>query len=241
MPRGCAIFYVAHRNQNLIRSTLPTSHGFTPKNAKFVSPFPKPSFTQPGTEQNTSEQSAVLSNKSAFVNAEKPAFIANFEFVGTIDSSPYLCVPTSLKWRESLGGEAVIREYCQTLARAAGQHVASVLGTEVLENSTRTLGQCCMSNIRLPISLDRVYQAAANSGIDKEDVGIKLRDWMKKLSSDEYDTFIMIYWYGGHWWARLSAQVYLEMQDFEWAAQTLKSMCERAENGEWAGPIMGKL
>lgn len=226
-----------------MRSTLPTSHGFTPKAGNHISPFPKRAFQHPGTEQNTSEQSAVppRTNKSAFVNAEKPEFIANFEFVGTIDSSPYLCIPTCLNWRESLGGEAVIRKYCHELARAAGQHVASVLGTEVLENSTGTLGECCMSNVRLPISLDRVYQVAAEAGISKEDVGIEVRDWMKKLSSNEYDTFIMIYWYGGRWWTRLSAQVYLEMRDFERAAEILASLCKRVEKGEWAGLKKARL
>lgn len=217
----------------MIRSTLPTSHGFLPKGAQFVSPFPKPSFTKPGAEQNTSEQ-------SASVKLEKPAFIANFEYVGTIDSSPYLCIPKALEWRETIGGEAMIRKYCHTLAQAAGKHVASVLGTEVLENSTGTMGQCCLSNVRLPISLDKVFHTAANSGIDKDDVGIKVRDWMKKLSSEEYDTFIMVYWYAGSWWSRLSAQVYLEMQDFEWAAKTLKEMCERVEKGEWV-EIKGNL
>jgi hypothetical protein len=224
-----------------MRSTLPTSHGFTPKGFNLASPFPKPSYTQPGAEQNTSEQSAAMSTRSAFVNAEKPAFIANFEYVGTIDSSPYLCIPTALEWRETvLGGESVIREYCHTLARAAGKHVAAALGTDVLENSTQTLGQCCMSNVRLPISLDNVLHTAAQSGVEKELVGVQVRDWMKRLSSEEYDTFIMVYWYAGSWWARLSAQVYLDMRDFEWAAQTLKKMCERVDKGEWAG-VKGKL
>lgn len=173
-------------------------------------------------------------------SAEKSPFIANFEFVGTIDNSPYLCIPAALKWRESLGGEKAILEYCHRLARAGGKHVAQVLGTEVLENSTDTLGQCCMSNVRLPISVSRVYDVAAQSGIDKEDAGIIVRDWMKQLSSDEYGTFIMIYWYGGVWWTRLSAQAYLEMKDFEWAAATLKEICERVEKGEWAA-VKGKL
>ncbi|RYN32108.1 Hercynylcysteine sulfoxide lyase [Alternaria arborescens] len=238
VPRGCAIFHVADRNQGIIRSTLPTSHGFIPKGEKPVSPFPKRTFAQshaqPGIEQNSSEQSAFT--KSAFVDMEKPAFVANFEFVGTIDNSPYLCVPTALKWRESIGGEDVIRNYCQTLVRQAAQHVAQVLGTEVMENSTGTLGRCCLSNVRLPISLPKVQDVATKHGIDKEDVGIMVRDWMKKLSCEEYSTFIMIYWYGGVWWTRLSGQVYLEMKDFEWAAETLKDMCARAEKGEWAVP-----
>jgi hypothetical protein len=140
-----------------------------------------------------------------------------------------------MKWRESLGGEEVIRNYCQTLVREAGKYVAQELGTEVMENSTSTLGQCCMSNVRLPISLDKVHTSAAQCGIEKEDVGVMVRDWMKKLSHEEYSTFIMIYWYGDMWWTRLSAQVYLEMRDFGFMAKALKSMCERVERGEWTG------
>jgi selenocysteine lyase/cysteine desulfurase len=242
VPRGCAIFHVAHRNQGIIRSTLPTSHGFTPKGETPVSPFPKPSFArshaQPGIEQNSSEQSAFT--KPAFVNTEKPPFVANFEFVGTIDNSPYLCVPAALKWREDIGGEEIIMNYCQTLVQEAGQYLARALGTEVMENSTGTLGQCCLSNVRLPISLSKVQAVASNNGMDKEDFGIVVRDWMKKLSCEEYGTFIMIFWYGGVWWTRLSGQVYLEMVDFEWAAKTLKEMCERVEKGEWA-VAKGKL
>lgn len=240
VPRGTAIFHVAHRAQHLIRSTLPTSHGFTPKNGKFVSPFSKPVYhnrsQQTGAEQNTSEQQTA----GTAASSEKPEFVANFEFVGTIDSSPYLCVPTALKWRESLGGEAVIRSYCTTLAQAAGQHVASVLGTHVLENRTRTLGQCCLSNVLLPISLEKVHATARLAGIDPDDAGLKVRDWMKKLSSEQYNTFIMVYWYAGKWWTRLSGQVYLDMRDFEWAAHTLKEMCARVESGEWAG-VKGRL
>ncbi|KAI4694104.1 uncharacterized protein J4E84_002684 [Alternaria hordeiaustralica] len=214
VPRGCAIFHVAHRNQDIIRSTLPTSHGFTPKGEKVDSPMPK----------------------SAFVSPDKSPFVSNFEFVGTIDNSPYLCVPAALKWRESLGGETVIMDYCQTLAREAGKHVASVLGTEVMENSTGTLGQCCLSNVRLPISPSLAQDVATKNGIDKEEVGNLIRDFMERLSCEEYGTFIMMKWYAGVWWTRLSGQVYLEMADFEWAAKTIKEICERVEKGEWTLP-----
>ncbi|KAL7773829.1 hypothetical protein CFE70_003796 [Pyrenophora teres f. teres 0-1] len=224
-------------------NTLPTSWGFTPAGSTFQSPFPpkissSQSHAQPGVENNASEQSAVTM-PTAF-SVEKTPFIANFEFVGTIDNTPYLCVPAALKWRESLGGEIAIMSYCHDLARKAGKHVAQVLGTEVLENSTGTLGKCCMSNVQLPISISRVHDVAAQSGINKDDAGILVRDWMKKLSSDEYSTFIMIQWHAGKWWTRLSAQAYLEMKDFEWAAATLKEMCARVDKGEWAS-VKGKL
>ena len=219
VPRGCAIFHVAHRNQHLMRSTLPTSHGFEPRSAQIASPFPK----------------------SAFVNAGKSKYVGNFEFVGTIDNTPYLCIPAALKWRENLGGEAVIRDYCWTLAQEGAKHIASVLGTDVIDNSTKTLGRCCMANVRLPISVAKAQDVAAQKGIEKEEVGLLVRDWMSHTLIDDYGTFIQSLFNGGSWFARVSGQVYLEMSDFEWAAETLKKVCTRVDDGEWAVVKASKL
>ncbi|CAO2653784.1 Nn.00g031950.m01.CDS01 [Neocucurbitaria sp. VM-36] len=219
VPRGCAIFFVPIRNQHLMRSTLPTSHGFEPRSAQVASPFPK----------------------SAFVDAGKSQHVGNFEFVGTIDNSPYLCVPEALKWRESLGGEDVIRDYCWTLAQEGAKHIASVLGTEVMDNNTKTLSRCCMANIRLPISVAKAQEAAVKAGIEKDEVGMLVRDWMSRTLIDDYGTFIQSLFYGGSWWARLSGQVYLDMSDFEWAAETLKKIGERVDSGEWTAPKSSKL
>lgn len=213
VPRGCAIFYVPPRNQPLMRSTLPTSHGFMPLNSTIGSPFPK-------------------SNKSPFTQS--------FEFTGTIDNAPYLCVPAALAWREKLGGEDVIRNYCQTLTREGAALVAKELGTEVLENSTGTLGgECCLANVRLPIDVATAKKYAAAAGIDEADVGTAVRDWMSKIAIDEYGTFIQSLFYGGAWWARLSGQVYLDMEDMKWAAETLGAICKRVEEGEWTGVSKG--
>ncbi|KAH7071961.1 pyridoxal phosphate-dependent transferase [Paraphoma chrysanthemicola] len=213
VPRGCAIFYVPVRNQPLIRSTLPTSHGFAPRNSTIASPLPK----------------------SAFVDEAKTAYVSNFEFVGTIDNAPYLCIPAALAWRERLGGEEVIRKYCSTLAKEGAKLVAAKLGTEVLENSTNTLGQCCLSNVRLPVSVATAQGFAAKAGIGQADVGGTVRDWMSKTLIDDYGTFVQSLFYNGAWWARLSGQVYLGLEDFEWAAETLGKVCERLEKGEWIG------
>ncbi|KAG7288361.1 Glycosylphosphatidylinositol (GPI)-anchored cell wall endoglucanase [Staphylotrichum longicolle] len=197
VPRGCAVFYVPLRNQPLIRSTLPTSHGFVPRAAgeKRFNPLPP-------------------SAKSEFVN--------NFEFVGTVDNSPYLCVKDGIKWREEvLGGEKRIIDALTALAREGGQKVADILGTEVLDNASQSLTRCSMVNVALPLpeSLES----------DKSDV----INWILRTLIDEYKTFVALYFYRGRFWARLSAQVYLELDDFEWAGQTLKTVCERAAKGEY--------
>lgn len=219
-PRGCAIFHVPLRNQHLIRSTLPTSHGFQPAP---VAPF--------GAHTNPLPPS----------NSPKSDFELAFEFIGTVDASPYLCVPAALAWRESIGGEDAIIEYCQALALEGTKYMAEYLGTEILNNETGTLAQCCMVNVALPIEPEKMYEIARSRGLEEKAVGTAVRDWMKRLWLDEYNTFMFTMFYAGRWWIRMSGQVYLEMADFEWAAGVVKEVCKRAEKGEWAVKTRARL
>ena len=203
------------RNQHLIRSTLPTSWGF--KNLDNV----------PNT----------VNPKGAFGGDIESEFVGNFEFVGTIDSSPYLCIPAAVEWRKAIGGEKVITEYCTKLAQDAGQMWAKELGTEVLDNETKTLSQCCMSMVRLPIDVEEVMQTAEKAGLGKDKVGGAVTTWLHTTLSGEYGTFLQTLFYGGVWWARLSGQVYLELSDFERVTPSLKALCERVNEGEWTSPV----
>jgi selenocysteine lyase/cysteine desulfurase len=206
-PRACAIFYVPLRNQVLMRSTLPTSHGFVPMPKYGVginNPLPP---------------------------TGKSEFVTNFEFVGTLDDSPYLCVPAALEWRSKLTwhgkhGEDAIMSYCAQLARRSGDIVSRILGTEILENNEGTLRQCNFSNVRLPLS------SRALTSDDPAKIA-KIGQWIAKILVQDYQTFIAIIYYGGAWWMRLSSQVYLTEEDFEWAGKVLLEMCKRVENGEW--------
>ncbi|KAJ4988463.1 hypothetical protein SVAN01_06080 [Stagonosporopsis vannaccii] len=212
VPRGCAILYVPVRNQHLIRSTLPTSWGF--KNLDVI----------PNT----------IDPKGAFGGDIESEYIGNFEFVGTIDSSPYLCIPKAVEWRKDLGGEKAIVEYCTKLAQDAGQLVAKSLGTEVLDNKTKTLSQCCMSMVRLPLDFEKVQQAGEKAGLSREKVGAAVNLWLLQKMASDYNTFLQTLFYGGVWWARLSGQVYLELSDFESVVPSLQELCARATRGEWA-------
>ncbi|KAJ4377038.1 hypothetical protein N0V86_006478 [Didymella sp. IMI 355093] len=215
VPRGCAILYVPVRNQHLIRSTLPTSWGF--KNLD----------TLPNT----------INPKGAFGGDIESEYIGNFEFVGTIDSSPYLCIPAAVEWRKALGGEKVIMEYCTKLAQDAGNMWAKGLGTEMLDNETKTLSQCCMAMVRLPIDVEKAVQAGEKVKLGKDQVGPVVTNWLHKMMVDSYGTFLQTLFYGGAWWARLSGQVYLELSDFEGVVPSLKELCERVNKGEWTGSV----
>ncbi|EMC96603.1 hypothetical protein BAUCODRAFT_482523 [Baudoinia panamericana UAMH 10762] len=216
VPRGCAGFYVPERNQHLIRSTLPTSHGFIP----------------------VPRDGAVINNPLP-PGSGKSAFVTNFEFVGTLDNSPYLCIPAALRWRSRLcwqgkQGEEAITAYTQHLAREAGGVVSGVLGTEVMENAEGTLGECNFSNVRLPIS----FVAHASSDPNQ---AVKIGHWIAKVLTEEYNTFIAIIFYAEAWWVRLSSQVYLTIADFEWGGKVLQEVCQRVRKGEWQGRESSKL
>ena len=58
--------------------------------------------------------------------------------------------------------------------------------------------------------------------------------WMQELTPAEYETYPPIKFYNGQFWCRVSGQIYLTLDDFEWAAMTLLQLCERARQVEWA-------
>lgn len=250
-PRGCAVFYVPKRNQHLMRSTLPTSHGYVPK---------------PRHDGNVRANPLPPSKKGVFVNS--------FEFIGTLDNSPYLCVKDAIEWREEvLGGEERIRDYLWSLAKEGGAKVAGKLGTWVMENPQgkgHGLTDCALVNVALPLVVapegkdlltptgragkpetregDVEEAAPLNTTEAGEGLQIQVREgdmviphkdaeraweWMTKVLVDEYKTFLPMYLHDGRFWARFSAQVYLDTDDFEWGGDTLKVLCERVARKDY--------
>ncbi|RYP63401.1 hypothetical protein DL771_009299 [Monosporascus sp. 5C6A] len=212
VPRGCAVLYVPFRNQGLITSTVPTSHGYVSKTNKRFNPLPQ-------------------SNKSAFVT--------NFEFTGTTDRTPYICVPAAIKWRKDfLGGEKRVMKYTQTLAKEGGRKAAHILGTEVLDNPSGTMSNCSMTNVALPLRFvdtdDTLETGGSSSELKIPAVDTQqAREWMAKALIDDYKTFLPIFVYSNRFWTRISAQVYLDIKDFEWIGQALLELSRRAAAREY--------
>ncbi|KAF3403515.1 hypothetical protein F1880_009670 [Penicillium rolfsii] len=199
VPRGCAILYAPVRNQHLLRTTFPTSWGFTPRHeAKFNSYF----------RQGPGWQSP---------------FEVLFESFGTMDYSPFLCIRDALEFRASIGGEEAIMRHNTKLAAAGGQAMAMILGTEVLDNLQGTLTRGCnMVNVRLPIP------HPPPAGGDTPEI----IEWISRQLVEKYKTYVPVFEHGGNIWIRVSAQIYLELEDFRFLACALSQLCHNLRGGK---------
>ncbi|CAI6081052.1 unnamed protein product [Clonostachys chloroleuca] len=210
-PKGCAFMYIPVRNQSLLVSTMPTSHGYVPKTGKaFVNPLP--------------------------IDPSKSAFIQKFQFVGTIDTSSLVCLKDSLEYRaKEFGTEEEIMNYLWTLAKQGGKKVAEILKTEIIENSKGTLTNCALVNVWLPVKVGTAATPAPgpNDVVLSEEESPKALAWAAQLLVEEYKTFVPFVLHNNQWFVRVSAQIYLELEDFEWLANVLKEVVERLRAGEF--------
>ncbi|KPV73185.1 uncharacterized protein RHOBADRAFT_29370 [Rhodotorula graminis WP1] len=149
-----------------------------------------------------------------------------FNWSGTIDWSPVLSVTAALDFRRDvLGGEQRIYDYCHALALEGGALVADVLGTKVLENERVEDGEltACMVNVELPLPRPSTYTASSLSSLTSF--------WIARLSA--LKTFAPIYTHDDRFWTRLSAQVYVDLDDFRKGAQVLDSVCDEIRRREF--------
>lgn len=127
------------------------------------------------------------------------------------------------------GGEDAIREYCFDLALRGGKVVADVLGTEVL--APNESGGTCFANVRLPLRAADGDRQGPAVVVDAEARSEVAQEVMRRLA-DDHHTFVAVVWHGRAWWARLSAQVYLELSDFRSVARALGKVCEGLDVAE---------
>lgn len=107
--------------------------------------------------------------------------------------------------------------YTRDLASKGGQAVAKILGTEVLDNSEGTLADSSMTNVRLPI---------ASSDLGRLDLE-EIAEEIKKAMILDRKIAVNVFAYRDAIWARLSAQIYLTLRDFERTAAELQRACAR--------------
>ncbi|KAJ3893796.1 pyridoxal phosphate-dependent transferase [Lentinula edodes] len=137
--------------------------------------------------------------------------ISQFQYNGTIDYTPYLSVHYALQWREWIGGESAIHEYCNNLAREGGRRLAKIMDTQVMDpDGEFTLA---MVNVVLPFPKDfsSSYDAAVASALTN-----------KLLAQN---MFAVTFYHRELWWTRVSAQIWNELSDFEILGNAFVSIC----------------
>jgi isopenicillin-N epimerase len=132
-------------------------------------------------------------------------FTAEFDWVGTRDPSPWLAAPDGIAFLRELGAAAIWR-HNHELAIGAARMLADRWGTRV-EIDDRHLG--FMAAVPLPVHLGTAPDQAA-----------RLRD---RLLFD-HAIEVQVHAACDRLWARISAQVYNEMSDYERLADAVAGM-----------------
>ncbi|KAG5651325.1 hypothetical protein H0H81_009078 [Sphagnurus paluster] len=133
-----------------------------------------------------------------------PNFVAQFEWNGTIDFTPYLSVSSALDFRNWLGGEHKINEYCHKLAIQGGKVLAEVMGTRVLDPD----GDLTVNMVSYIVPFQLPFPG---NFLPTEEIEIKLKTKML----EEHKAYSAHFYHNGRWWTRCSAQVWNEVEDFE--------------------------
>jgi isopenicillin-N epimerase len=136
-------------------------------------------------------------------------FLAEFDWVGTRDPSPWLAAPAGLAFLSQLGVEDV-RRYNHDLAWRAASHLTDRWGT-TFECDEASVGS--MVTLPLPDSLGATPEDAA-----------RLRDAL--LNDDDIE--IQVHAGHGRLWARVSAQVYNDWSDIEQVADAVAHRASRS-------------
>jgi hercynylcysteine S-oxide lyase len=136
----------------------------------------------------------------------------------------------ALDFREWLGGEQKINDYCHSLALSGGRRLSELLGTPLLDPTGEfTLN---MVNVGLPLS--------PNIPEDGDTVLFLLRSLI-----EGWQVSAAVFRHNGRWWVRASAQVWnevdmeilssgrflisIQISDFDYLAKALKDSCEKLE------------
>lgn len=161
---------------------------YAPKGTAFL-------WTAPAQQLSSSPEPTVISSTGYH------DYLGRYLYTGTRDYTGFVTLPTSLEFRSYLGGSGNIYEYCHGLAIAGGDILSKSWGTSLLIPNEMT---GYMINVILP-STDADAVAYMQDQLDK------VYDIYVVYSSVQSagDPGNMIFF------TRLSAQVYLELADFE--------------------------
>ncbi|KAH9939510.1 PLP-dependent transferase [Amylocystis lapponica] len=156
-------------------------------------------------------------------SGDDPSFVKIHEWTGTADQVPFLSVTPALEFRKWLGGEKVINAYCHKLAVDGAKRLAEIFGTRVMdETGELTLN---LSNVLLPLPIE-----SAEHEIYSSDTLTEINTLFREKLLYEWNTYAGHFFHGGAWWCRCSAQVWLEISDFEYVGKAFTALCQEVQD-----------
>ena len=128
------------------------------------------------------------------------SFQNKFDWYGTKDVTNIISMKDAILFRQSFGEDRII-DYIHNLAINGGNEIINIWGTNRVMNNDDNIG--AMVNIRFPTQ-------------NKTEIDI-IMDTM----FNEYNTFVPIIEWLGVYYARISAQIFVDLDDFIWYANSV--------------------
>jgi selenocysteine lyase/cysteine desulfurase len=136
----------------------------------------------------------------------RTGFVNEYSYTGTKDYSSIFTIPDAIEFRKSLG-ETEIMKYMNDLAWEAGIEVAKIWGTETLIINKVRIGS--MVNVRLPINDEEVIRKIIYKALFEHNV------YMITFKFNDNNHYV-----------RFSGQIYNEISDYIYAAETFNKLLE---------------
>ncbi|KAI0749409.1 PLP-dependent transferase [Daedaleopsis nitida] len=146
-------------------------------------------------------------------------FVMQHEWTGTADMVPVCTIPDALAFREWLGGEKAIYDYCHKTAVEGAKKLAEVMGTRDIDVSGELT--LTMPSVQLPLPVEthrgEVYTTEQLWAIDA---------YLKDKLLFQWNTYAAHFFHNGAFWCRCSTQVFNEVSDFEYLGKAFNAVCK---------------
>lgn len=191
---------------------------YSPKGSAFL--WVNLTHSRPGPNNHSSGSSWIsptFPEPTVISSANNPlaptSFSERYAYVSTREYTAILSIGAALDFRNDiLGGDLAINGYCKGLATRAKSMLTELWGVSDKPPLAPDSMEAFMINVPLPDAINSV------------DVGLRLMNYLL----DEHDIYMLVLWEESSkmFYTRLSAQVYLDLEDFQQLGYLVQKFAE---------------